>query len=50
MQQCFPKHSGLGTARLKCDKETGDEGKKRGVSMEIKAAKRRSPDGLSLPN
>ena len=33
IQECFPKHSRMGTARKKRDKET-EEGKKRGVSME----------------
>ena len=31
--ECFPKHSRMGTARMKQDKETDEEGKKRGVSM-----------------
>ena len=34
MQECFPKHWGMGTARMKYDNETGEEGKKRGLSME----------------
>ena len=34
MHECFPKHSRMGTARMKLDKETGEGGKKRGVSME----------------
>ena len=34
MQECFPNHSRMGTARIKWDKETGEEGKERGVSME----------------
>ena len=29
VHECFPKHSGMGTARIIYDKET-DEGKKRG--------------------
>ena len=33
MDESFPKHSTMGTARMKEDKET-EEGKKRGVSME----------------
>ena len=51
MQECFPKHSHMGTARMKSDKETDEEGKK-GVSMERSKAstKERSPDGLSHPN
>ena len=52
MQKCFPKHSRMGTARMKYDNETDEDGKKRGVSMEkIKAGtNERSPDSLSLPN
>ena len=34
MQECFPKHSRMRIARMKYDKETDEEGKKRGVSME----------------
>ena len=34
MHECFPKHLRMGTARMKKDKETDEEGKKRGVSME----------------
>ena len=51
MHKCFPKHSCMGTARMKQDKETDEDGKKRGVSMErSKAGKIKiSPDGLSLP-
>ena len=33
MQECFPKHSRIGTARIKYDKET-EEGKKKDMSME----------------
>ena len=51
MHECFHKHSGMGTVRMKEDKETDEEGKKRGVSMERSNVKKeRSPDGLSLPN
>ena len=32
--ECFLKHSRMGTARMKQDKETDEEGKMRGVSME----------------
>ena len=32
MHECFPKHSYMGTARMKEDKETDKEGKKRGMS------------------
>ena len=34
MHECFPKHSRMGTARMKWDKKPDEEGKKRGVSME----------------
>ena len=34
MHECFPKHSRIGTERMKEDNETDEEGKKRGVSME----------------
>ena len=37
MHACFPKHSRMGTARMKEDKGT-EEGEKRGVSMEINKA------------
>ena len=33
MHECFPKHSGMGTARTKYD-ETDEDGKKGGVSVE----------------
>ena len=52
MQECFPKHSRMGTARMKHDNETDEDGQKRGVSMEKSTAgtNKRSPDGLSHPN
>ena len=34
MQECFPKHLRMGTAQMKLDEETDEEGRKRGVSME----------------
>ena len=34
MHECFPEHSRMGTARMKYDKETNEEIKKTGVSME----------------
>ena len=34
MHESFPKYSRMGTARMKYDKETEVEGKKKGVSME----------------
>ena len=42
----------MGTARNKRDKETDEEVKERGVSMERNTAgpKGRSPEGLPLPN
>ena len=33
MHECFPIHSRTGTARMKEDNETDEDGKKRGVSM-----------------
>ena len=52
VHECFPKHSRMGTARTKLDKETDEDGEKRGVSMEssIAGTNKRSPDGLSHPN
>ena len=49
MHESFPKHSLMGTTRMKEDEETDEEGKKRGVSMEKSKAgtKKRKPDGLS---
>ena len=52
-QECFPKQLRMGTARTKWDKETEEEGKKRGVSSERSTAgtkEKRSPDGLNYPN
>ena len=34
VHECFPKHSRMGTARTKSDKETDEEGTKRGASIE----------------
>ena len=34
MHECFLKHSRMGTARMKEDEETDEEGEKRGLSME----------------
>ena len=52
MHGCFPTHSQMGTARIKSDEETEEDGKKRDVSVwRSKAAtKKKSPDGLSHPN
>ena len=42
----------MGTARMNKDKETDEEGEKRGLNMVLSKAgmKKRSPDSLSLPN
>ena len=52
MQECFPKHSRMGKARMKYDNEIDEDAQKRGVSMEKSTAgtNKRSPDGLSHPN
>ena len=34
MHECFHKHSRMGTARMKEDNETDDDGQKRAVTME----------------
>ena len=34
MHECFPKHSRMGTVRMKQDKEADEKGKRWGVSME----------------
>ena len=34
MHKCFPKYLRKGTARMTFNKETDEEGKKRGLSME----------------
>ena len=36
MNECFPKHSRMGTARLKQDNRTDEDDKKRGVSTKEK--------------
>ena len=41
MDECFPKNSLMETARTKSDKETDEEGKKRGVNMERSKAARK---------
>ena len=45
MHECFPKHLRMGTARLKLDNETKEEGKKRRINVERSTAdtKERSP-------
>ena len=53
MHEFFPKHSRMGTTRMKKDNETVEECKKRGVSMLRSKAgtkEKRSPDGLNYPN
>ena len=52
MHDCFPKHSCMGTARIKEDKETDEDDEKRSVSMERSKVGRnkKSPDGLSHLN
>ena len=51
IHECFPKHSRMGTARMKQDNETHEDTQKRGVSMEkSEAGTNKSPDGLSHPN
>ena len=52
VHECFPKHSSMGTARMKKNNETDEDGQKRGVRMEKSTAgtNKRSPDGLSHPN
>ena len=51
MHECFLKNSRMGTARMKYDKGTDAEGKKRGVRIERSKAgtKNKSPDGLPQP-
>ena len=48
-----PKHPRMGTARMKQEKETEEEGK-RGVNIwkEVQRARKKNPDGLnkSLPS
>ena len=34
MHECFTKHSRMGTASIKSDEETDEDGKKRGVSVD----------------
>ena len=41
MHECFPKHSRMGTATIKLDKETDEDGMKRGVGMERSKAGRK---------
>ena len=50
MHECFPKHSLMGKAKK--NKETDEEGKKKGVNVERRKAgkKEKSPDGLNYPN
>ena len=50
MHECFPEHSHMGTARMKHYKETDEEGKNRGLSLERSkvGTKKRSPNDLTL--
>ena len=41
MHECFPKHSRSGTAIIKYDNETDEDGQKRGVSIEKKVQRAR---------
>ena len=53
MHECSPKHSRMGIAKMKYDKETDEKDKKRHVSIDkSKQGKKgkRSPDGLNYPN
>ena len=43
MHECFLKHSPMGTVGMKLNKETVEEGKKRGMSMERSKAGSRRP-------
>ena len=47
MHECFPKHTRVGTARMKKDKETDEEGKKRDASMERSKASRKEKRSLA---
>ena len=38
MHECFPKHPRMGTARLKLDNETKEDGKKRRINVERSTA------------
>ena len=52
MHECFPKHSRMGTARMKHDNEIDEEGKNRGVSMErskVGTKEKISPNNLNYP-
>ena len=48
MHECFPKHSRIGTARMKEDKKRAEE--RREYGKKVQRARIKSPDGLSLPN
>ena len=50
MHECFPKQSGILTARMKKTKrQTKKVRREAGVWKEVKRARIRSPDGLSQP-
>ena len=48
MHEYFPKHLRMGTARMKQDKETEEEGKMRRMNTESTAGTKKSPDGLTV--
>ena len=50
MQECFPKHSRMGTARMKQEKVTEQEGKKREVSMERSKEAQKKKEVLNYHN
>ena len=45
MHECFPKHTRMGTARMKYDKVTDEEGKNIGVRMERSKAGKKGVSG-----
>ena len=49
MQECFPKHLSMGTARFKSDNETEEESKKRRMIVERSTVdtKKEVPSALS---
>ena len=47
VHECFPKHSRMGTVRMKQDEETDEGGKKRGESIFSKAGTK-NHDGPSV--
>ena len=47
VQECFPEHSRMATARMKQDKETDEGGKKKGASIFSEAGTKKN-DGPSV--